>query len=303
MSFDTLLSGQTSYRAVFLSDIHLGTKGSRAALVVDFLKTVNCEKLYLVGDIIDGWRLRRSWHWDEAHDELLRMILRLARRGVEVIYIPGNHDEMFRAWLPMELEIASIRLCPKAEHIAADGRRYLVIHGDEFDSVVRYAPVLAVLGDHAYTAALTLNRWINGARRRLGLPYRSFSAWAKKRVKGAVKAIDRFEEALAREARQCGADGVICGHIHNPEIRDIGGVTYMNTGDWVESCTALVEDRQGHFSLIDWSSHMRASYGAPSASSRSESGRRARGGLRPEPDMAQAATVGAAAARKASLPA
>ncbi|NHN83930.1 UDP-2,3-diacylglucosamine diphosphatase [Acetobacter musti] len=260
MSFDTPFPGLTSHRTVFLSDIHLGTKGSRAGLVADFLKSVSCERLYLVGDIIDGWRLRRSWHWDADHDELLRVVLRMARRGTDVIYIPGNHDEMFRSWLQMELEIASVRLLPRAEHTAADGKRYLVMHGDEFDSVVRYAPFLALLGDHAYSAALVMNRWINAVRRRLGLPYRSFSAWAKRQVKGAVKAIDRFEEALAREARRCGADGVICGHIHSPEIRDIDGITYMNTGDWVESCTALVENRNGTFTLIDWLVESKASY-------------------------------------------
>lgn len=260
MSFiDTSLAGQTPCRAVFLSDIHLGTRGSQAALAADFLKSISCDKLYLVGDIIDGWRLRRSWYWDNHHDELLQVILRMARHGTEVIYIPGNHDEMFRRWLPMNLEVAGVRLLPRAEHVAADGKRYLVLHGDEFDSVVRYAPILALLGDQAYTAALVLNRWINGVRRRLGLPYRSFSAWAKRRVKGAVKAIDRFEEALAKEARQIGADGIICGHIHSPEIRTIDGVCYMNTGDWVESCTGLVEDRHGQFSLIDWSRKIPAS--------------------------------------------
>ncbi|MBR0558645.1 UDP-2,3-diacylglucosamine diphosphatase [Neokomagataea anthophila] len=260
MRFTVESSEPTSYRSVFISDIHMGTRGSRVALTTDFLRTITCERLYLVGDIIDGWRLRRAWYWDEAHDEFLRLILRLARNGTEVIYIPGNHDEMLRNWLSMELKIASIRLVPKAEHIAADGRKYLVIHGDEFDSIVRCYPLLAVLGDHAYTAALFLNRWINVARRKLGLPYRSFSAWAKKRVKSAVKAIDRFEMALAREAKQIGADGVICGHIHTAEIRDIGGVTYMNTGDWVESCTALVEKWDGQFELVDWTARMHESW-------------------------------------------
>lgn len=256
MRFTVESSEPTSYRSVFISDIHMGTRGSRVALTTDFLRTITCERLYLVGDIIDGWRLRRAWYWDEAHDEFLRLILRLARNGTEVIYIPGNHDEMLRNWLSMELKIASIRLVPKAEHVAADGRKYLVIHGDEFDSIVRCYPLLAVLGDHAYTVALFLNRWINVARRKLGLPYRSFSAWAKKRVKSAVKAIDRFEMALAREAKQIGANGVICGHIHTAEIRDIGGVTYMNTGDWVESCTALVEKWDGQFELVDWTERM-----------------------------------------------
>ncbi len=158
----------------------------------------SCETLYLVGDIIDGWRLRRGWYWDAHHDEVLRLVLQAARDGTDVIYIPGNHDEMFRAWLPMRLEIAGVRLCRDALHETADGRRLLVMHGDEFDSVVRYAQSLALLGDRAYAASLVVNRWFNLVRRRLGLPYRSLSAWLKRQVKQAVKAIDRFEQRGGR---------------------------------------------------------------------------------------------------------
>ncbi len=240
------------YRAVFLSDTHLGTRGCRADFLADFLRTLSCDRLYLVGDIIDGWRLRRSWYWDAGHDEVLRLILSQARSGTEIVYIPGNHDEMFRNWLPLELEIAGVKLRRDATHVTASGMRLLVIHGDEFDSVVRYAKFLALLGDGAYTAALVVNRWFNAARRRLGYPYWSLSAWAKRQVKGAVKAIDRFETALAGEARRRGHDGVICGHIHHAEMRDIGGVLYINDGDWVESCTALVEHEDGRFELLDW---------------------------------------------------
>ncbi len=248
------------YRAVFLSDVHLGTRGSRAEFLADFLSHTRCDTLYLVGDIIDGWRLRRSWYWDGHHDRVLRLILAAANAGTEVLYIPGNHDEMMRAWLPTRLEIAGIRLCRDAVHQTVDGRRLLVMHGDEFDSVVRYARVLALLGDRAYAASLVVNRWFNLLRRRLGLPYRSLSAWLKRQVKGAVKAIDRYELALAAEARGRGLDGVVCGHIHHPEMREIDGVLYLNDGDWVESCTALVEHADGRLELIDWASRRGLSF-------------------------------------------
>ncbi len=248
------------FRTVFLSDLHLGTRGCRVDFLVDFLRRTDCERLYLVGDIIDGWRLRKSWYWDDAHNEVLRLVLRKARAGTEVIYIPGNHDEMFRTWLPMGLEIAGIRLLPEAIHTTADNRRLLVMHGDEFDSVVRYAKFLALLGDWAYTAALAFNRWFNAVRRRLGYPYWSLSAWLKRQVKEAVKAIDRFETALAAEARRRGLDGVVCGHIHHAEMREVGGVLYINDGDWVESCTALVEHADGRLELIDWAARQRLSF-------------------------------------------
>jgi UDP-2,3-diacylglucosamine pyrophosphatase LpxH len=251
---------RTRYRTVFISDTHLGTKGCRSDFLADFLSKVSCDTLYLVGDIIDGWRLKKSWYWDTHHDEVLRLILRMARDGTDVVYIPGNHDEMFRAWLPMKLEIAGVRLCQDAVHETADGRRLLVMHGDAFDSVVRYAKFLALLGDRAYIAALVVNRWFNALRRRLGLPYRSLSAWLKRQVKGAVMAIDRFEHALADEARQRGLDGVICGHIHHAGMRDIAGVLYINDGDWVESCTALVEHADGTLELIDWAERNRLSF-------------------------------------------
>jgi UDP-2,3-diacylglucosamine pyrophosphatase LpxH len=251
------------YRSIFISDVHLGTRGCRADFLADFLERVSCEQLYLVGDIIDGWRLRKSWYWDAHHDQVLRLILRHARAGTEVTYIPGNHDEMFRDWLPLGLEIANIRLRKEAVHVTADHRRLLVIHGDEFDSVVRYAKFLALLGDGAYTAALVVNRWFNVVRRRLGYPYWSLSVWLKRQVKEAVKAIDRFEGALAGEARRRGLDGVVCGHIHHAEMRDVGGVQYLNDGDWVESCTALVEHHDGRLELLDWAALNRLSFLAP----------------------------------------
>lgn len=248
------------YRCVFISDTHLGTRGCRSDFLADFLRRTSCQQLYLVGDIIDGWRLRRSWYWDESHDEVLRQILRKAQSGTIVTYIPGNHDEMFRSWLPLGLEIAGIRLQGEAEHVTADGKRLLVIHGDEFDSVVRYARFLALLGDWAYTVALVTNRWFNAIRRRLGYPYWSLSAWLKCQVKEAIKAIDRYEVALANEARRRGFDGVVCGHIHHAEMREVQGVLYLNDGDWVESCTALVEHHDGRLELIDWPALNRLSF-------------------------------------------
>jgi len=253
---------QSSYRSVFISDTHLGTRGCRADFLAAFLKSFTCEKMYLVGDIIDGWRLRKSWYWDEMHDEVIKQVLRHARHA-EVLYVPGNHDEVLRNFLPLNLEIGHIRFANEAEHVTASGKRLLVIHGDQFDSVVRYAKFLAHLGDWAYRAALVINRWFNAGRRRLGYPYWSLSAWAKRQVKGAVKAMDRFEEALAHEARKRNFDGVVCGHIHHAENRMIEGVQYLNTGDWVESCTALVEHHDGTLELIDWAALNRLNFFAP----------------------------------------
>jgi len=259
-----------AYRTIFISDTHLGTRGCRSDFLADFLRRTSCERLFLVGDILDGWRLRKSWYWDETHDEVIRLVLAKARAGADVIYIPGNHDEMFRAWLSIGLEVAGVKLRKDASHTTADGRRLLIMHGDEFDSVVRYAKFLALLGDWAYTAALVLNRWFNAVRRRLGHPYWSLSAWLKRQVKEAVKAIDRFEVALAGEARRRGFDGVVCGHIHQAEMRDIAGVLYCNDGDWVESCTALVEHHDGRLELIDWAALNRLSFFAPRQTTVSE---------------------------------
>lgn len=258
---------RASYRTIFISDCHLGTRGCRSDFLADFLSRASCENLFLVGDIIDGWRLRKSWYWDASHDEVLRLILQHARQGAAVTYIPGNHDEMLRDWIDPHghggLEIAGVRVVRDAEHRTADGRRLLVMHGDEFDSVVRYAKFLALLGDWAYTAALVVNRWFNAGRRRFGYPYWSLSAWLKRQVKEAVKAIDRFETALSGEARRRGFDGVVCGHIHQAEMREIQGVLYLNDGDWVESCTAIVEHHDGRLELIDWAALNRLSFFTP----------------------------------------
>ncbi len=248
------------YRTIFISDTHLGMRGCRCDFLIDFLRQVECEQLYLVGDIVDGWRLKKSWYWDDDHNEAIRLILSMARSGTAVTYIPGNHDEMFRDWLSLGLELGGVRLQKEAIHTAADGKRYLVMHGDEFDGVIRYAKFLAHMGDWAYDWALWMNTGFNAVRRRLGYPYWSLSQWLKRQVKGAVKAIDRFEFALANEARRRGLDGVVCGHIHHAEMRTIQGIAYMNDGDWVESCTALVEQADGRFALIDWAAENRLTF-------------------------------------------
>jgi UDP-2,3-diacylglucosamine pyrophosphatase LpxH len=260
----------TTYRSVFISDTHLGTKGCRSDFLVNFLGSFTTQNLYLVGDIVDGWRLQKSWYWDQMHDEVVKLILRHAAGGAKTLYIPGNHDEMFRAWLPLGLELGGVKLVGEAEHITADGKRLLVIHGDQFDSVMRYAKFLAHLGDWAYTAALNVNRWFNAVRRPLGYPYWSLSQWAKRQVKEAVKAIDRFEQALAGEAKRRHFDGVVCGHIHHAEMRMVDGTLYLNTGDWVESCTALVEHHDGRLELVDWVTVARLSFFAPRRVSVSE---------------------------------
>jgi UDP-2,3-diacylglucosamine pyrophosphatase LpxH len=254
---------KTTYRSVFISDTHLGTRGCRSDFLAHFLGAFTCENLFLVGDIVDGWRLRRTWYWDGMHDEVVKLMLRHASNGAQVLYIPGNHDELFRAWLPLGLEMGGIKLVGEAEHTTADGKRLLIIHGDQFDSVVRYAKTLALLGDWAYMTALNLNRWFNAIRRVMGYPYWSLSQWAKRQVKEAVKAVDRFENALAGEARRRHFDGVVCGHIHHAEMRQVDGVLYLNTGDWVESCTALVEHHDGRLELIDWAALNRLSFFAP----------------------------------------
>ena len=242
----------TAYRSIFISDTHLGTRGCRADFLADFLRSVSCENLYLVGDIIDGWRLRRSWFWDHHHDEVLRLILRAARGGTNVVYVPGNHDEMMRKYVPLGLEVCGVKLQMEAEHTTADGKRLLITHGDAFDSVVRHAKALALLGDWAYTAALGINRYFNKIRIKLGYPYWSLSAWLKQKVKNAVDYICHFEETVADHVRARGLDGAVCGHIHHAQIREIGGVLYLNDGDWVESCTALVEDARGRLEILSW---------------------------------------------------
>jgi UDP-2,3-diacylglucosamine pyrophosphatase LpxH len=240
-----------NYRTLFISDVHLGTRGCQAELLLDFLKHNESEELFLVGDILDGWRLKSGWYWPQAHNDVIQKLLRKVRKGARVVFVPGNHDEFARDFLGMEF--GGVEVIDHVVHQSADGRRFLVIHGDQFDIVVRHARWLAHLGDWAYDFAIWLNTLFNFARRRCGLPYWSFSKWAKMKVKNAVNFIGDFEETLAGEARKRGVDGIICGHIHHATIRDIDGITYINTGDFVESCTAIAEHFDGSFELIHWS--------------------------------------------------
>jgi UDP-2,3-diacylglucosamine pyrophosphatase LpxH len=238
------------FRTIWISDVHLGTRGCKAGFLLDFLKRTESENLYLVGDIVDGWRLRRSWFWNQLHNDVVQKLLRKARKGTKVVYVPGNHDEMLRDYL--DLHFGGIFVTGEAMHETVDGRRLLILHGDAFDGVVRYARWLAFLGDRAYNVALVVNHWFNKARLALGYPYWSLSAYLKHKVKNAVNYIGDYEAAVAGEARRRGADGVVCGHIHKAEIRSIDGILYCNDGDWVESCTALVEHFDGKLEILHW---------------------------------------------------
>lgn len=240
----------TRYRTIFISDVHLGTRRARTSMLLDFLRATDSATLYIVGDFIDNWALRKDWYWDQNHNDIMQKILRKARKGTRVIYVPGNHDEHFRDFA--NLRFGRVAVLEESIHVGADGKRYLVLHGDKFDGVIAYAKWLAHLGDHAYEAAIRLNGAFNRMRRLFGLPYWSLSAYLKRRVKRAVEFVSNFETAVVREARQRGCQGVICGHIHTPEMRMIDGIHYLNDGDWVESCTALVEHLDGRWEILDF---------------------------------------------------
>jgi UDP-2,3-diacylglucosamine pyrophosphatase LpxH len=246
----TLGSFQRRYRAIFISDVHLGTRGCKAEFLLDFLKSTDAPLLYLVGDIFDGWRMKRSWYWPESHSAVVQAILKKARKGTRVIYVPGNHDEFLRGYTGVHF--CDVEVVQETVHVGADGKRYLVLHGDQFDGVVKYAKWLALLGDWAYNLMLAANNLFNSARRRLGFGYWSLSAYLKHKVKNAVQFIANYENAVAEEARRKACDGVICGHIHHAEHREMQGITYINDGDWVESCTALVEHPDGRMEIVDW---------------------------------------------------
>jgi UDP-2,3-diacylglucosamine pyrophosphatase LpxH len=236
-------------RTVWISDLHLGTPGCQAQALLEFLRTTECETLYLVGDIIDGWQLRRSWYWPQAHNDVVQKILRKARKGTRVVFVPGNHDEFARRYVAHNF--GGVDVVEDCIHTCADGRRLWVTHGDLFDGVIQCAKWLAYVGDVAYEFTLKVNRAFNSARARLGFPYWSLSRFLKLKVKRAVSYVSDFEVAVAREARSRGVHGVVCGHIHHAEIREIDGVLYCNDGDWVESLTALVEHADGRLEIID----------------------------------------------------
>jgi UDP-2,3-diacylglucosamine pyrophosphatase LpxH len=237
-------------RAIFISDLHLGTPGCQARALLDFIKANPSDYLYLVGDIVDGWQLRRRWFWPELHNDVVQKLLRRARKGCRIIYVPGNHDEFVRGFFGHQF--GGIEVVDDAVHVTADGKSLWVTHGDRFDAVIQCAKWLAYLGDNMYELTLRLNRHLNHWRARLGLPYWSLSAYLKHRVKKAMMYVNDFEEAVAHEAKRRGHHGVVCGHIHRPEMRDIQGVLYCNDGDWVESCSALVEHQNGQLELKHW---------------------------------------------------
>ncbi|MBB6341837.1 UDP-2,3-diacylglucosamine pyrophosphatase LpxH [Pseudomonas fluvialis] len=234
-------------RTLWISDVHLGTRDCQAERLATFLKQYHADRIYLVGDIIDGWKLRGGIYWPQAHTNVIRRLLTLSKRGCEVIYVTGNHDEFLRRY--SKLILGNIQLVDEAVHRTADGRQLLVIHGDQFDVITRYHRWLAFLGDSAYEFTLTLNRWLNHWRERYGYGYWSLSAYLKHKVKSAVNFISDFEEAIAHECSRRGLDGVVCGHIHHAEIRRVGAVEYLNCGDWVESCSALIEHWDGQIEL------------------------------------------------------
>lgn len=244
------MNASRRYRTIWLSDFHLGTRECKASFLLDFLRHNESETLYLVGDVFDGWALTRTWHWDQTHNDVIQKLLRKARKGTKVVYLPGNHDEFARDYLG--LRFGRVHVEPEVIHETADGRKLLVLHGDVFDGMIRHARWLSVLGAKAYRVLMSLNRWLNQARRVLGMPYWSLSAYLKHRTKRALQFIADFETAMVGVAKANHADGVVCGHIHYAEIREIGSILYANSGDWIESCTALVEHFDGRLELLRW---------------------------------------------------
>ncbi len=243
-------SQPTHYRTIFISDVHLGTKGCQADKLLEFLRLHESDILFLVGDMVDGWQLKKAWHWSQAHNDVIQKLLRKARKGTHVTFIPGNHDAFARDYVGNHF--GGVFVERDAIHITADGKKILVLHGDEFDGIVRYKKWLSNLGSSAYNFSIELNRWFNLIRKWFGLPYWSLSAYLKYKVKNAVQFVANFEQAVVHEARRRNVTGVVCGHIHRAELRSLGDVLYANCGDWVESCTALVEHDNGKLEVINW---------------------------------------------------
>ncbi len=242
------------YRSVWISDVHMCTKDCRAEVLYTFLDSIKCDYLYLVGDIIDVWAMRNKWHWPKPYNEVVHKLLKRSRKGAKVYYIPGNHDEFFRGFVGYQF--GDVEIVDHAYHETADGRRFLVLHGDEFDTLVRYHAWASRLGSWAYRYLIAVNRAFNAVRRRLGRPYWSLAGAIKRKVQQAVKHLTHFEDLLAGEARRQKVDGVICGHTHQPALREIEGILYCNTGDWIESCTALVELESGELEIVWWSAEL-----------------------------------------------
>ena len=268
---------QKTYRSIFVSDVHLGTKDCKAEQLNNFLKHNSCDTLYLVGDIIDAWKIQQNkWRWKQSHTNVVRRVLGHAKRGTRVVFIAGNHDEFLRPMIPYGFSFGLVEIHNQIEHIGADGKHYLVTHGDLFDGITRLAPWIAFLGDKAYDCVLSLNNKFNWIRRRMGFGYFSLSQFLKHKVKKAVDFMFKFEENLANYCKKRGFDGVICGHIHHAEIKEINGVTYMNDGDWVESCTALVEHHDGKWEIITWTKEKDDVDTDPDSNTRERSNRPAR---------------------------
>lgn len=266
-----------TYRSIFISDVHLGSRDCRAEALNNFLKHNTCDTLYLIGDIVDGWKIQRNrWRWKQSHTNVIRRILGHAKRGTRVVWIAGNHDEFLRPLIPYGIGFGLVEITNQAEHLGRDGRHYLVVHGDLFDGITRLAPWLSFLGDQAYDFVLSLNNRFNWLRRRLGFGYWSLSLYLKHRVKKAVDFIFEFERNLAAYCRKRGFDGVICGHIHHAEIKIIDGIHYMNDGDWVESCTALVEHHSGSWEIVTWTQEQDDVVADTHSSEHKQSRRRAR---------------------------
>lgn len=244
---------KTRYRAVWLSDIHLGTRACRVDRLVAFLQSVSCDYLYLVGDIIDLWSLKRRWYWPRSHSEVIRRLLKRDVKGTKIVFVPGNHDELFREY--NGLHFGGVEVANVAYHTTADGRRVMMVHGDMFDHIVRNYTLITHLGDWAYDVLLAINIWLNAARRRLGFGYWSLAGYVKRKVKKVISFVSGYEQSLVRYAKQHKADVIISGHIHRPDLREIEGVLYANCGDWVESCSALVEHLDGRIELLNFGMH------------------------------------------------
>jgi UDP-2,3-diacylglucosamine pyrophosphatase LpxH len=239
-----------NYRTIWISDVHLGTRHSQVGKLLDFLRQTECEQLYIVGDFIDGWQLRRKWFWTEEYNVLMQKLLRKNRKQTRVTFIIGNHDEFLEQFLG--LNFGAVQLAERTVHIAADGKRYVVLHGHQFDGLAHFNRLLDRVGSALYERILDMNVWVNKVRRLLGFGYWSFASYIKLKAKRAMKYVNDYEEALIQFARKSEACGIICGHIHRPEIRQVGDIVYMNCGDWIENCTALVEDFTGKISLINF---------------------------------------------------
>jgi len=239
-----------NYRSIWISDFHLGTRGCQSELLLEFIKHTQSEKLYLVGDIIDGWALKNTWYWPQSHNDVVQKILRKARHGTEVFYISGNHDEVMRGFVPVNF--GGVSILNQVIHETVDKKKYLVVHGDQFDGIIQCAKWLAMLGSITYDFLIYFNRYINFFRKKLGYEYWSLSNYLKFTVKNAVKFVSEYEKLVCNYAKQFKVEGIICGHIHHANMQNMNGIHYINDGDWVESCTALVEHFDGKLELINW---------------------------------------------------